>query len=168
MNEKYLITLQEDLRLKNFAENTQKDYYRFVIRFLDFTGKDALSVTYADIRKFIFHMKDNEHKKASTINVYTAAIRFFFENTLGYAWDSKKIPKMKRDRQLPVILTREQVAMLIDSMENYKHKAITATMYSSGLRVSEVCHLRYEDIHRTTKMIHVPVSKNRQDRYTIH
>ncbi len=167
MNEKYLITLQEDLRLKNFAENTQKDYYRFVIRFLDFTGKDALSVTYADIRKFIFHMKDNEHKKASTINVYTAAIRFFFENTLGYAWDSKKIPKMKRDRQLPVILTREQVAMLIDSMENYKHKAITATMYSSGLRVSEVCHLRYEDIHRTTKMIHVPVSKNRQDRYTI-
>ena len=38
MNEKYLITLQEDLRLKNFAENTQKDYYRFVIRFLDFTG----------------------------------------------------------------------------------------------------------------------------------
>ena len=49
MNEKYLITLQEDLRLKNFAENTQKDYYRFVIRFLDFTGKAALSVTYADI-----------------------------------------------------------------------------------------------------------------------
>ena len=98
---------------------------------------------------------------------FPASAAFFFENTLGYAWDSKKIPKMKRDRQLPVILTREQVAMLIDSMENYKHKAITATMYSSGLRVSEVCHLRYEDIHRTTKMIHVPVSKNRQDRYTI-
>src|SRR5699024_7968985 len=125
------------------------------------------SITYADIRKFIFHMKDNESKKASTINVYTAAIRFFFEYTLGYVWDSKKIPKMKRDRQLPVILTREQVEMLINSMDNYKHKAITATMYSSGLRVSEVCHLRYEDIRRSQKMIHVPLSKNRQDRYTI-
>lgn len=45
---------------------------------------------------------------------------------------------MKRDRKLPVILTREQVNMLIDSMDNYKHEAITATMYSSGLRVSEV------------------------------
>lgn len=112
-------------------------------------------------------MKDYEAKKASTINVYTAAIRFFFEYTLGYVWDPKKIPKMKRDRQLPVILTREQVAMLIDSMDNYKHKAITATMYSSGLRVSEVCHLRYEDIRRSQKMIHVPLSKNRQDRYTI-
>ena len=167
MNEKYLIRLQEDMQLKNFAKNTCQDYYRFVTRFLNFTGKEAMSVTYADIRRFLFHMKDVEKKKAATINVYTAAIRFFYEYTIGYTWDSKKIPKMKRDRKLPVILTREQVVSLIDSMDNYKHKAITATMYSSGLRVSEVCHLRYEDIRRSQKMIHVPLSKNRQDRYTI-
>ncbi len=167
MNEKYLIKLQQDMLLKNFTTSTCEDYYRFVKRFLDFTNKDAMSITYADIRKFIFHMKDIENKKASTINVYTAAIRFFFEYTLGYVWNSKKIPKMKRDQQLPVILTREQVNLLIDSIDNYKHKAITATMYSSGLRVSEVCHLRYEDIWRKQKMIHVPLSKNRQDRYTI-
>ena len=167
MNEIYLQRLKEDLRLKNYAKNTREDYYRFVVRFLDFTRKDAMAVTYADIRKFVFHMMDNESKKASTINTYTAAIRFFFEYTLGYVWDPKKLPKMKRDRYLPVVLTREQVGMLIDSMDNYKHKAITATMYSSGLRVSEVCHLRYEDISRSKKMIHVPVSKNRQDRYTI-
>jgi len=136
MNEVYLQRLKEDLRLKNYAKNTCEDYYRFVVRFLDFTGKDAMSVTYADIRKFVFHMMDNESKKASTINAYTAAIRFFFEYTLGYVWDPKKLPKMKRDRYLPVVLTREQVGMLIDSMDNYKHKAITATMYSSGLRVS--------------------------------
>lgn len=167
MNEKYLIKLQQDLLLKNFTSSTCEDYYRFVKRFLDFTNKDAMSITYADIRKFIFHIKDIENKKASTINVYTAALRFFFEYTLGYVWDSKKVPKMKRDRQLPVILTREQVNLRIDSMDNYKHKAITATMYSSGLRVSEVCHLRYEDIRRKQKMIHVPLSKNRQDCYTI-
>lgn len=40
-------------------------------------------------------------------------------------------------------------------------------MYSSGLRISEVCPLRYEDIHRNQKMIHIPLSKNWQDRYTI-
>lgn len=77
MNEKYLLKLQEDLRLKNFTKNTCDDYYRFVKRFLDFTSKEAMSITYADIRKFIFYMKDYEAKKASTINVYTAAIRFF-------------------------------------------------------------------------------------------
>jgi site-specific recombinase XerD len=166
-NEQYLLKMRQDMRLKNYTSNTCDDYFRYVSRFLDFTKKDAMSITYADIREFIFHMNDVEHKKPSTINVYTAAIRFFFEYTLGYIWDPKKIPKMKRDKNLPVILTREQVNQLIDSMDNYKHKAITATMYSSGLRVSEVCHLRYEDISRTQKMIHVPISKNRQDRYTI-
>lgn len=167
MNEKSLVKLQQDMQLKNFTQNTCKDYYYFVKRFLDYTGKNAMSVTYADIREFIFHMKDVENKKPSTINVYTAAIRFFFEYTLGYVWDSKKIPKMKRDRILPVILTKEQVNLLIDSMDNYKHKAIAATIYSSGLRVSEACRLRYEDIRRSQGMIHVPLSKNRQDRYTI-
>ena len=140
MNEKYLLKLQQDLRLKNYTKNTCEDYYRFVVRFLDFVGKDAMSITYADIRKFIFYMQDTEHKKPATINVYTAAIRFFFMYTLGYTWDSRKIPKMKCDKKLPVILTREEVNRLIDSIDNYKHKAITATMYSSGLRVSEAVY----------------------------
>ena len=116
MNKKYLLKLQQDMLLKNFTSRTCEAYYCFVGKFLDFSNKDAMSITYADIRKFIFHMKDVECKKASTINVYTAAIRFFFEYTLGYLWDPKKIPKMKRDRTLPEILTREQVNQLIDSM----------------------------------------------------
>lgn len=167
MNEKYLSKLNQDMALKNFTISTREDYYRYVVRFLDFTGKDAMSITYADIRRFIFYMADAQKCKASTINCYTAAIRFFFEYTLGYVWDSKKIPKMKRDRQLPVVLSREQVSLLIDSMENYKHKAIMAVTYSSGLRVSETCRLRYEDILRSGKMIHIAKSKNRQDRYSI-
>ncbi len=93
MNENYLNKLKQDMELKNLTTSTMEDYFRFVKRFLEFTGKDAMSVTYADIRKFMFHMKDNECKKASTVNVYTAAIRFFFEYTLGYAWDSKKFQR---------------------------------------------------------------------------
>jgi len=167
MNENYLLKIKEDMTLKNFTISTCEDYYRFVKRFLNFTGKEAMSITYADIRKFIFHMKDVENKKPSTSNCYTAAIRFFFEDTLGYVWDSKKIPKMKRDRQLPEVLTHEQVQLLIDSTENYKHKAILAVIYSSGLRISEACRLRYEDILRSRKMIHISISKNREDRYSI-
>jgi len=167
MNQNYLDKLVLDMALKNFTQNTSTDYLRFVRRFLDFIGKDAMQITYSDIRKFIFHMKEQELKKASTINCYTAVIRFFFEYTLGYVWDSKKIPKMKRDRQLPTVLTREEAVQLIDAIDNYKHKAIASTMYSSGLRVSEVCRLRYQDILRSKKMIYVSKSKNRQDRYAL-
>ena len=57
MNERYLVKLQEDLRLKNFTKNTCDDYYRFTKRFLEFADKDAMSITYADIRMF-YSVKD--------------------------------------------------------------------------------------------------------------
>ena len=97
MNEKYLLKLLQDMQLKNFTQNTCADYFRFVKRFLDFTNKDAMSITYADIRKFIFHLKDHENKKASTINVYTAAIRFFFEICVGF----QKDPQNEKRSQAP-------------------------------------------------------------------
>lgn len=81
------------MQLKNFTKGTSHDYYRFVEKILDFTHKKAMTITYADIRKFIFHLKDIENKMASTISVYTAANRFFFEYTLGYVWDSEKYLK---------------------------------------------------------------------------
>ena len=93
MNEKYLIKLQQDLLLKNFTSSTCEDYYRFVKRFLDFTNKDAMSITYADIRKFIFHIKDIENKKVSTINVYTAALRFSLNTHLDMCGIPKRYPK---------------------------------------------------------------------------
>ena len=167
MNEKYLLKLQNDIFLRNFTPSTGENYIRYVTKFLGHTGKDAMSITYADIRKFAFHLKDAENKKPSTINGYTAAIRFFFEHTLGYIWDEKKVPKMKLDKKLPAILTLDEVFLLIDSIGNLKHKAMVSTMYSSGLRVSEVCRLRYDDIRRSQKKIYVSKSKSRQDRYAI-
>ena len=74
---------------------------------------------------------------------------------------------MKRERNLPAVLTRNEINAIIDATTNLKHKAIIATMYSSGLRVSEVVHLHYDDISRTNMTIHVRETKGRIDRYTI-
>lgn len=167
MNQKYLDKLVLDMALKNFTKSTVDGYLAYVRIFLEFIQKDAMQATYSDIRSFIFHLKDYEGKMPSTINCYTAALKFFFEYTLGYQWNSKKVPKMKRDQKLPIILSREEVNALIDSYDNLKHKAIASTMYSSGLRVSEVCQLRYQYILHSKSMIYVSKSKNRQDRYTI-
>ena len=74
---------------------------------------------------------------------------------------------MKIDRSLPVVLSRKELLSIIDLTDNLKHKAIIATMYSAGLRVSEVVHLHYNDISRSNKTIYVHESKSRRDRYTI-
>ena len=66
-----------------------------------------------------------------------------------------------------LVLSRDEINAIIDATPNLKHKAIIATMYSSGLRVSEVVHLHYDDISRTNMTIHVRETKGRIDRYTI-
>jgi len=167
MNQKYLDKLVLDMALKNFTQSTIDGYFTYIRIFLEFIQKDAMQATYSDIRTFVFYLKDQQNKMPSTINCYTAALKFFFEYTLGYQWDAKKVPKMKRDRKIPVILSKEEVSTLIDSYDNLKHKAIVSTMYSSGLRVSEVCRLKYSDILRAKSMVYVSKSKNRQDRYSI-
>ena len=74
---------------------------------------------------------------------------------------------MKRDRKLPAVLTKAEISAILDATPNLKHKAMIATMYSGGLRVSEVTHLHYDDISRTNKTIHIRDGKSRSDRYTL-
>ena len=81
-------------------------------------------------------------------------------------WDDDDIPRMKRDRSLPIVLTKAEISAILDATPNLKHKAMIATMYSGGLRVSEVTHLHYVDISRTNKTIHIRDGKSRFDRYT--
>ena len=71
------------------------------------------------------------------------------------------------DEYLPFVPSKQEVSILIDSMPDLKQKAMVALMYSSGLRIGEVCHLRYEDIQRKNMRIHIRHGKNRSDRYAI-
>jgi site-specific recombinase XerD len=74
---------------------------------------------------------------------------------------------MIKDQPLPVVLSLDEVHLFLDNVEDIKYKAMFATMYSSGMRVSEVIHLHYDDISRSNMQIHVRDTKNRMDRYTI-
>ncbi len=71
------------------------------------------------------------------------------------------------DYAIPRVLTREEVERLLDATPNLKYKAMFALMYSSGLRVSEVIHLNYEDISRTNMQIYIRNSKTHSSRYAI-
>ena len=102
-----------------------------------------------------------------TYNHYHSGIRFFYKKVLKMNWDDEDIPRMKRDRKLPTVLTKAEISAILDATPNLKHKAMIATMYSGGLRVSEVTHLHYDDISRKNKTIHIRDGKSRSDRYTL-
>lgn len=151
---------------RNLREATIQLYCSNVSYFLRVTGKPVSSLTLEDADAFLT-AKRLEGRSPETHNHYRSAIKFFYKRVLKVMWDDDEVPAMKRERNLPAVLSRQEINAVIDATPNLKHKAIISTMYSSGLRVSEVIHLHYDDISRTNMTIHVRETKGRIDRYTI-
>ena len=166
MYEKYLLQLEEAGKIRNLKERSVNCYKNYVSHFLNCMGKSPENLTCKDVREFLLRKKD-EGLKATTLNLYNSAIRFFYRNVLHILWDDITVPRMMIEHKLPTVLSVEEIDRLLDATDNIKYKAMFATMYSSGMRVSEVIHLHYEDISRTNMQIHVRDTKNRMDRYTI-
>ena len=151
---------------RNLRERTIQLYCNDVGYFLRCTNKQISELSLEEADAFLTR-KRLEGISPETHNHYRASIKFLYKRVLKIAWDDEEVPAMKRERNLPTVLTPQEINAIIDATDNLKHKAIIATMYSSGLRVSEVIHLHYDDISRTTMTIHVREAKGRIDRYTI-
>ena len=166
MYEKYLQQIAEAGKVRNLKERSITCYQNYVTCFLNYMGKDPRELTCQDVRAFLLAKKD-EGLKASTLNLYNSAIRFFYRNVLHMLWDDVTVPRMILEHKLPTVLSVDEVDRLLDATPDLKYKAMFATMYSSGMRVSEVIHLHYDDISRTNMQIHIRDTKNRMDRYSI-
>lgn len=166
MYDKYLKQLEEAGEIRNLKERSITCYKNYVSYFLNFVKKEPDVLTCQDVRDFLLAKKD-EGLKATTLNLYNSSIRFFYRNVLHILWDDITVPRMIIDHKLPVVLTVDEVDRLLDATDDLKYKAMFATMYSSGMRVSEVIHLHYDDISRTNMQIHIRDAKNRMNRFTI-
>ena len=151
---------------RNLKDSTIHAYCTSVAHFLNHTAKDIDALTTDDVDIFLTEKKLSGISP-ETYNHYHSGIRFFYKKILKKNWDDDDIPRMKRDRKLPAVLTKAEISAILDATPNLKHKAMIATMYSGGLRISEVTHLHYDDISRSNMQIHVRDKKNRMDRYTI-
>lgn len=166
MYENYLSQLDEAGKIRNLKERSVNCYKNYVAYFLTYVDKDPNELTCQDVRAFLLAKKE-EGLKATTLNLYNSAIRFFYRNVLHILWDDILVPRMIIEHKLPVVLSRDEVDRLLDAVPDLKYKAMFAVMYSSGMRVSEVIHLHYDDISRSKMQIHVRNAKNRMDRRTI-
>ena len=151
---------------RNLRERTIQLYCNDVGYFLRCTNEQISELSLEEADAFLTR-KRLEGISPETHNHYRASIKFLYKRVLKIAWDDEEVPAMKRERNLPTVLTPQEINAIIDATDNLKHKAIIATMYSSGLRVSEVILLHYDDISRTNMTIHVREAKGRIDRYTI-
>lgn len=158
------------ISLRNLSEHTMKSYMTYIktyLEYLDIIHKYPSQVTVKDLQKYLVWLKETRSLADRTINAAISQVRFFTIYVLGKTWDPSAIPMRKFDTYLPFVPTKAEVQEFISTIPDLRVKTMVAVMYSSGLRIGEVCHLRYEDIERSNMRIHIPHSKNRSDRYAM-
>jgi len=153
----------EDMRIRDLSIGTQRQYIRAVKRFADYYGRSPDKASAEDLRLFQLHMV-NEGATTGTLNATVSGLRFFFEVTLSEPNKLKKIAYVNQPRKLPIVLSREEVAQLINAAGNLKHKAALSVAYGAGLRASEVVSLKVSDIDSERMIIRVEQGKGSKDR----
>jgi site-specific recombinase XerD len=156
----------EDMTMRKLAAKTQASYICAVKKLADYLGHSPHTATAEDLRQFQLHLTDQGASRI-TINTTITALRFFFETTVGDRHIAGKLKTVPVPRKLPVVLSREEVARLLEATSNLKYKAAFSVAYGAGLRINEVTMLKVSDIDGERKTLHVEQGKGRKDRYAM-
>ena len=154
----------EELQRRNYAQSTVEAYTSALRDFAKFFHKPPDQLGPEHIRQFQLHLLRDRKLAANTVKQRMAAVQFFFVRTLKRAYLREDFPYPKVPRRLPEILSQEEVARLIDSASNLSHRAILMTLYSTGMRRSELVRLKVGDVDSRRMVIHVRQGKGSKDR----
>jgi site-specific recombinase XerD len=156
----------EDMGLRGFGAKTQNDYVRMVADFARFVGRSPDQAEPEDLRRYQLHLAA-EGASPAKMNLAVSALRFFFRVTLCQPGFGERLARTRKEDRLPVVLSPEEVALLLHCAPSLKHKAALSVAYGCGLRVSEIVHLKVGDIDSARMLIRVEQGKGRKDRYVM-
>ncbi len=153
--------LETELKIRGFSEKTIKAYLFWNKKLLEQANKRPEEITTEDIKNYIAE-RISENVSPKSIVLIKSALKFFYDEVLGKNIVNLKTPKVPKT--LPVVLTKEEVKKLIDSIENKKHKLIVKLLYSSGLRLGELVNLKVGNLELNENIGWVRGGKGKKDR----
>jgi integrase/recombinase XerD len=155
----------EELERRNYSKATARAYVGAIQQFAEYFHRSPEKLGTEQIRQFQVHLFRERHLKPHTVMQRMCALRFLYLKVLKRPFhrDDLPLPKALR-RQVPTVLSPEEVARLIDSAANLRHRTILMALYSTGMRRAELCHLRPEDIDQHRMVIRIRQGKGGKDR----
>lgn len=169
--DKYFNSYLEMISLRGLADCTRTSYCTYIRSYLDYLSnilcKLPEDVSWQELRDYIKWLQRERNLSDRTINTAISQLRFFTMYVLHKPWDDTQLPIRKFDTYLPYVPSVDEVKQFISTLPTLKQQTMVSLIYSAGLRVSEVCNLKYSDIKRSSMRIHITQAKNRSDRYAI-
>lgn len=162
--------VDDELVLRGMAYGTRKSYGQHLRNYFVWLTQKQIApekATREQIREYIVQLAQSGRVSAAYCRGARAAIVFLYETTLKQRDKVNDLPRMKRPHQLPVVLSREEVARILKVTHNIKHRALLMVAYSAGLRVGEVVRLKVSEIDSKRMTIRVTAGKGAKDRYTL-
>ncbi|WAC07256.1 MAG: site-specific integrase [Thermodesulfobacteriota bacterium] len=159
--------MKMDLELKNYSPRTQTCYLTWMRSFVLHFRRCPEELGDVEIREYLHHLIQKKKVSQSGISQAYSALKFYYETTLKRDWNRFLIPRVQMGKRLTVVLSSQEVQAIFPAIRNLKHRALLMTIYSAGLRVSEVVHLKVSDIDSQRMMIRVRQGKGQKDRYTL-
>jgi integrase/recombinase XerD len=129
----------EDMTIRKFAPKTQHDYVQRVKNFAAFVGRSPDTATFEDVRRYQLHLAASG-VGVPTLNQAVSTLRFFFRVTLKRSDIIEHTTFIHDPRKLPVVLSPEEVARLLDAAPGLKYKAALSVAYGAGLRAARCGH----------------------------
>jgi len=160
-----MYNLERELKIRGFSRKTIKAYLYYNRKFLNFARKSPKEIANEDIKRYLEYLANKKVSNA-TLSLAINALKFYYTQVLKrkFFFDIKH---PKKEKRLPVVLTKDEIKRMLEVTANLKHKLLMEIMYASGLRVSEIIKLKIKDIDLEEGIIRVNLGKGKKDRQTI-
>jgi site-specific recombinase XerD len=164
----YLDDFKKLLSIKRYSYRTIKSYSNALkVFFSKISNINPENITPSEIEKFINKMVVDDNISQAYQKVLVGAIKLFYNELLRKNYKLNYLYPDRAEKKLPVVLTKTEVQLLLNSIQNIKHKSILSMIYSAGLRLSEVVEVKLTDIDSKRMLIKINQGKGKKDRYVM-
>ena len=158
---------EDYLTIRGYASATKKSYLYHLRQFALYFNSCPSELGESDIIEYLRHLAADKKVAASTINTAYSSFHLLYTRILERPWNSIQIPRPKRKKKLPVVLSEEQVQKIFAVTTYIKHRTILMLTYSAGLRLGEASRVKVKHLIKSRKRIFIQQGKGGKDRYCV-
>jgi len=160
--------MEQDLILRKLSPATRRNYLLYCRKFVAHYRRSPEELGETEIREYLLSLIQAARVSYATYRQILAALKFLYCVTLGRPWEVERIPFPRRPRdEFPEVVRQDQLVQLFAALRSLKYRTLFMTCYAAGLRISEACALRVEDIDSQRMVIRVRYAKGSKQRYTV-